>query len=278
VARDFLPYDLDQHYLLPPDMREWLPAGHLVWFVNDVADALDISEIVGAYEKPELRGRPGYHPAMMVKLLLYACCVGKRSSRRLEKATYEELPFRVLSADQHPDHASIAAFRRRHLPALAGLFLQVLMLCRKAGLVKLGHVALDGTKVRASASRHKAMSHERLCSSEEQLAAEVAALLVEAERVDAREDGLYGKDSRGERSSRQSRALASRCARSQATAACSSSSSRMRISSSTSSSSRMRFMTLRTMRPRTLDNLINDGLLCARDAVAATQSRQGGPP
>jgi transposase len=198
VARDFLPYDLDQHYLLPPDMREWLPAGHLVWFVSDVADALDLSQVMGAYEKRELRGRPGYHPAMMVKLLLYAYCVGKPSSRRVEKATFEEVPFRVLSADQHPDHASIAAFRRRRLPALSGLFLQVLMLCREAGLAKLGHVALDGTKVRASASRHKAMSYERMCSAEEQLAEEVAALLREAERVDAQEDGLYGKEKRGD--------------------------------------------------------------------------------
>jgi len=198
VARDFLPYDLDQHYLLPPDMREWLPAGHLVWFVNDVADALDLSQITGAYEKRELRGRPGYHPAMMVKLLLYAYCVGKPSSRRIEKATYEELPFRVLTADQHPDHASIAAFRRQHLTALSGLFLEVLMLCREAGLAKLGHVALDGTKVRASASRHKAMSYERMCSAEEQLTEEVAALLREAERVDEQEDGLYGKEKRGD--------------------------------------------------------------------------------
>ena len=198
MARDFLPYDLDQHYLLPPDMREWLPAGHLVWFISDVADSLDLSAVIGAYEKRELRGRPGYHPAMMVKLLLYAYCVGKPSSRQIEKATFEEVPFRVLAADQHPDHASIAAFRRRHLPALSGLFLQVLTLCRKAGLVELGHVALDGTKLRANASRHKAMSYGRMCSAEEQLAAEVAELLREAERVDAQEDGLYGKERRGD--------------------------------------------------------------------------------
>jgi len=198
VAREFLPYDLDQHYLLPPDMRDWLPVGHLVWFVSDVVDALDLSEIVGAYDKQELRGRPGYDPTMLIKLLLYAYCVGKPSSRRIEKATYEEVPFRVLAADQHPDHASVAAFRRRHLPALAGLFLQVLMLCREAGLAKLGHVALDGTKVRANASRHKAMSYERLCSSEERLAAEVATLLAEAERADEEEDALHGKESRGD--------------------------------------------------------------------------------
>ena len=122
MAREFLPYDLDQHYLLPPDMREWLPAEHLVWFVSDVVDALDLSPITDAYQKQELRGRPGYDPTLLVKLLVYAYCVGKPSSRRIEKATYEEVPFRVLAADLHPDHASIAAFRRRHLPALAGLF------------------------------------------------------------------------------------------------------------------------------------------------------------
>jgi len=198
VARDFLPYYPDQHYLLPPDMREWLPSDHLVWFVSEVVDTLDLSEITRAYEKSELRGRPGYHPAMMVKLLLYAYCVGRPSSRKIERATWEELPFRVLSGDQHPDHASIATFRRRHLSALAGLFLQVLLLCRKAGLVKLGCVALDGTKVRANASRHKAMSYERLCGAEEQLAREVDELLREAERVDAQEDGIFGKEKRGD--------------------------------------------------------------------------------
>ncbi len=189
MAREFLPYDLDQHYLLPPDMREWLPEGHLAWFVSDVVDSLDLCAVLAAYEKQELRGRPGYDPTMLVKLLLYAYCVGKPSSRKIEKATYEELPFRVLAADQHPDHASIAAFRQRHLRALAGLFLQVLM---------LGHVALDGTKVRASASRHKAMSYARLCGAEEQLSAEVEALLAEAERVDEEEDALYGAEKRGD--------------------------------------------------------------------------------
>jgi transposase len=213
VAREFLPYDLDQHYLLPPDLREWLPAGHLVWFVSDVVDSLDLSAVLAAYEKQELRGRPGYDPTLLVKLLLYAYCVGKPSSRRIERATYEEVPFRVLAAGQHPDHASIAAFRRRHLPALAGLFLQVLLLCRKAGLARLGHVALDGTKVRASASRHKAMSYARLCSAEEQLTAEVEALLAEAERVDAEEDALYGAESRGEELPRELQRRESRLAK-----------------------------------------------------------------
>jgi len=213
VAREFLPYDLDQHYLLPPDMREWLPEGHLAWFVSDVVESLDLSAVLGAYERQELRGRPGYDPTLLVKLLLYAYCVGKPSSRKIERATYEEVPFRVLAAGQHPDHASIAAFRRRHLSTLAGLFLQVLLLCRKAGLVRLGHVALDGTKVRANASRHKAMSYARLCSAEEELSGQVEALLAEAERVDAAEDERYGAERRGDELPTELQRRASRLAK-----------------------------------------------------------------
>ena len=193
MARDFLPYNTDQQYLLPPDMREWVPEDHLIWFLSDVVDSLDLSAIFMTYRKDDLRGRAGYHPAMMVKLILYAYCLGKTSSRKIERATYEEVPFRVLSADQHPDHDSLSEFRRRHLPALADLFLQVLKLCRAAGLVKLGHVALDGTKVKANASRHKAMSYERMCHKEEELTREIDELLREAERVDQEEDRLFGK-------------------------------------------------------------------------------------
>ena len=193
MARNFLPYNPDQQYLLPPDMREWVPEDHLIWFLSDVVDSLDLSAIFITYQKDDLRGRAGYHPAMMVKLLLYAYCLGTTSSRRIERATYEDLPFRVLSADQHPDHDVLADFRRRHLSALADLFLQVLKLCQAAGLVKLGHVALDGTKVKANASRHKAMSYERMCVKEDELAREVDALLREAERVDQEEDRLFGK-------------------------------------------------------------------------------------
>ena len=152
MAREFLPYDLDQQYLLPPSLRDWLPAEHLVFFVSDVVDSLDLSAILCEYEKNELRGRPGYDPALLTKLLLYGYTQGKTSSRKLERATYEEVPYRILAGNQHPDHDSIAAFRKRHLPALAGLFTQVLRLCQEAGLVKLGHVALDGSKIKASAS------------------------------------------------------------------------------------------------------------------------------
>src|SRR2546427_5577182 len=135
---------------------------------------------------------------MMVKLLVYAYCTGKPASRKIERATYEDVAYRVLAADQHPDHDSIAAFRQRHLPALAGLFAQGLRLCQEAGLVKLGHVALDGTKIKANASKHKAMSYERMGETEKRLEAEGKALLQEAARMDAEEDREYGKGKRGD--------------------------------------------------------------------------------
>jgi transposase len=197
MGKTFRSYEPDQRLLLPPDLREWLPEGHLALFVSDVVDALDLSAIFAAYEGEE-RGQPPYHPAMMVKLLVYAYCTGKPSSRKIERATYEDVAYRVLAADQHPDHDSIAAFRQRHLPALAGLFAQVLRLCQEAGLVKLGHVALDGTKMKANASKHKAMSYERMCAAEQQLEHEVTALLARAEAVDTEEDAQYGPGRRGD--------------------------------------------------------------------------------
>lgn len=198
MAKHFLPYDMGQVLLLPPDMRDWLPREHLVWFISDVVDtALDLSPILAKYGKGDARGQPGYHPAMMVKLLIYAYCVGKPSSRKIERATWEEVAFRVLAGDQHPDHDSIADFRRRHLKELADFFVKVLLVCRQAGLVKLGHVALDGTKVKANASKHKAMSYERMTEAEKRLQEEVAELLREAERADEAEDRQYGKGRRG---------------------------------------------------------------------------------
>jgi transposase len=193
MAKGYLPYSIEQRLLLPPDMREWLPEEHLALFLLDVVSELDLSAIEGEYEKKEMRGRAGYHPVMMVTLLLYAYCVGKPSSRRIERATYEDVAFRVLAGDQHPDHDSIASFRKRHLEALSGLFMQVLRLCQKAGLVKLGHIAIDGTKVKANASKHKAMSYERMSETEKKLEQEVSRLLAEAERIDAEEDAQHGK-------------------------------------------------------------------------------------
>jgi len=198
MTKTFRPYSLDQQLLLPPDMRSWLPEGDLALFVSDVVDELDLSDIYAAYESGEGRGQPPYHPAMMVKLLLYGYCIGTVSSRKIERATYRDVAFRVLAGDQQPDHDSIAEFRKRHLGALAELFVQVLRLCQAAGLVKLGHVALDGTKLKANASKHKAMSYARMEETERRLDAEVRALLEQAQQVDAAEDAQYGRGRRGD--------------------------------------------------------------------------------
>ena len=196
--RTFKPYNPDQLYLLPPALRDWLPEGHLALFLSDVVDTLDLAPIFDDYEQGDGRGQPPYHPAMMVKLLIYGYCMGKPSSRKLERASYEEVPYRVLCAEQHPDHDSIAEFRKRHLKGLAGLFVAVLRLCQRAGLVKLGHVALDGTKVKANASKHKAMSYERMCKAEQELEQEVKRLLEQAEKVDGAEDQEFGRGKRGD--------------------------------------------------------------------------------
>lgn len=193
----FKPYEPDEPLILPPDMRTWLPGDHLALFISDVVDALDLSEIADKYYRNH-GGQPAYHPAMMLKLLFYGYCVGVRSSRRIELKTYEDVAFRVLSCDTHPDHSRISDFRKRHLPEISGLFVQVLEICKETGLLKLGHVALDGTKLKANASKHKAMSYDRLVKREPELAAEVERLLTEAEALDEREDKKYGKGKRGD--------------------------------------------------------------------------------
>jgi transposase len=198
MRRIYLSYDPEQQLLLPPDLRDWLPEGHLALFVSDVVDQLDLSAILQSYENEDGRGRPPYHPLMMVKLLVYGYCIGKVSSRKLEKATYEDVAFRVLGCNQHPDHDSLAEFRKRHLGELAKLFVQVLQMCERAGLVKLGHVSIDGSKLRANASKHKAMSYDRMCEKEKQLQVEVERLLKAAAEVDAVEDKQYGKGVRGD--------------------------------------------------------------------------------
>jgi transposase len=170
---------------------------HLASFISDVVGQLDLSEIINYYDNSR-GGQAPFHPVMMTKLLLYAYCIGVPSSRRIEKSTYDSIPFRVLAANQYPDHDTISEFRRIHLTALGRIFLQVLRLCRKAGLVKLGHVALDGTKVKANASKHKAMSYSHMQKKTDELAAEIARLLGEAEAIDAVEDVKYGKGKRGD--------------------------------------------------------------------------------
>ncbi|PZV05938.1 MAG: IS1182 family transposase [Cyanobium sp.] len=196
--KSFRPWNPEQTLLLPPSPLDWLPEKHLVFFLLDLAAELDLEEIHAVYRQKDPRGEKAYEPRMLVVLLLYAYCVGLPSSRKIEKACWEDAAFRVLTGNQQPDHSRICDFRRRHLTALAGLFVQVLRLCQKAGLVTLGHVALDGTKIRANASKLKAMSHGRMLRSEQQLEAEMRALLRRAEIIDAQEDGHYGKGKRGD--------------------------------------------------------------------------------
>src|SRR6266481_2874744 len=160
MGKQFRDCNLDQMLLLPASLHDWLPEGHLARFVAEVVETLDLSAIYAQYEEGDGRGLAAYDPRMMVRLLLYGYCRGVASSRRIERATYEDVAFRYLATDEHPDHDTIANFRKEHLANLSQLFVQVFRLCQQAGLVKLGHVALDGTKVKANAnaSKHKAMS------------------------------------------------------------------------------------------------------------------------
>ena len=185
MSKTFLPYDPEEQLLLPVALQEWLPEDHLAYFISDVVDQLDLSAITGRYE--EQRGGPPYHPRMMVKVLLYGYCTGVASSRSITQRFHEDITFRVLAANNPPDFRTISDFRKDHLGPLSGLFHQVLQLCRQAGLVKLGHVALDSTKVRADASKHKAMSYGCMKEREGQLAAEVEELLRRAGEVDEAE-------------------------------------------------------------------------------------------
>ena len=188
MTKCFLEDEIDQSLLMPPSLHDWLPENHLARFIADLVKNLELSAFYRSYEEKDGRGQAAYHPAMMVRLLLYGYCVGVMSSRQIEKRTYEDVGFRYLSADEHPHYTTLNEFRKRHLEALAGLFMQALQLCQRAGLVKLGHVAVDGTKQQANASKHKAMSYGRMSEAEEKLKAKVAELLARAEAVDAAED------------------------------------------------------------------------------------------
>ena len=197
MSKTFREWALDQALLLPPSVHDFVPAGHLSRFVVAlVTEELDLSAIMASYKGE--KGQPPYHPAMMVALLLYSYAVGLYSSRRIAKACMERVDFMAIVALQAPDFCTISEFRRRHLAALSALFVQVLKLCERAGLVKLGHVALDGTKIKANASKHKAMSYERMCKREAELQAEVDGWLQAAEAADAAEDKAFGADRRGD--------------------------------------------------------------------------------
>jgi len=197
VAKTFRAYLPEQDLLLPPSLHDWLPEDHLVYFVSDVVDQLDLSAIESVYQQED-RGRPPYHPRMMAKLLVYGYCVGVFSSRKIERSLVENVGFRVLAAGNEPDFRTISDFRKRHLKALEGLFEQVLKMTLEAGAMKLGRVALDGSKVKANASKHKAMSYGRMKEKQKQLREEVRKLLAQAEAVDTEEDVRYGKHQRGD--------------------------------------------------------------------------------
>jgi transposase len=198
MSKTFRAWDVDQEWLLPPSVHDFVPAGHPAHLVRElVREELDLAAILEPYERQE-RGQPPYHPGMMVALLLYAYTQGVYASRRIAKTCEERLDVMAVTGMQRPDFRTISDFRKRHLEALSGLFVQVLRLCRKAGLVKLGHVALDGTKLAANASRHKAMSYGRMQRAEAELAAEVADWLAQAEAADAAEDDEHGPERRGD--------------------------------------------------------------------------------
>jgi transposase len=197
MSKTYRPWNPDQDWLLPPSPREWLPEGDLVYFMLDVVKTLDLSEITRRYEQED-RGFPPYHPRLMVTLLLYAYCMGAYSSRRIQKLCERDAAYRVIVGNDVPNFRTISDFRKDHLPALQGLFVQVLKLCREAGMLTVGLVSLDGTKVKANASRHKAMSYEYMQKEEERLQKEIAELLSKAESTDAAEDDLHGREARGD--------------------------------------------------------------------------------
>ena len=197
MAKTYRPYVPEQDLLLPPSLRDWLPEDHLAFFVGDLIDHLDLSAITAVYEDEE-RGYPPYHPVMLTKVLVYAYCVGVFSSRKIQRRLLEDIAFRVLAAGNEPDFRTIADFRKRHLSALQGFFEQVLCVARDLGTLRVGRIALDGSKVKANASKHKAMSYGRMKEKEKQLRDEVTQLLAQAEATDAEEDAQYGADRRGD--------------------------------------------------------------------------------
>ena len=197
MAKTFRTYLPEQNLLLPASLREWLPDDHLSYFVSDVVDQLDLSAIESVYEEED-RGQPPYHPRMMTKILLYGYCVGVFSSRRIQKRLVEDVAFRVLAAGNQPDFRTIADFRKLHLKALEEMFQQMLRLTLETGMMKLGRVAVDGSKVKGNASKHKAMSDGRMKETEKRLREEVRKLLNQAEAADQEEDSRYGRDRRGD--------------------------------------------------------------------------------
>ncbi|MGB9825642.1 MAG: IS1182 family transposase [Desulfofundulus sp.] len=195
--KPYKPYDPNQIYLFPPSPQEWLPQDHLVYFISDLVDNLDLTPLYREYEKGT-RGQPPYHPALMTKILFYAYCRGIFSSRKIAAHLYEDVAFIVLAGGNKPDFRTINEFRRRHIKSLPGIFVQILKICEKAGLVGLKHVCLDGTKINANASKHKAMSYDRMKKEEQKLEKEIKKLLEKANHIDLKEDKEFGRDRRGD--------------------------------------------------------------------------------
>lgn len=203
MSKKFGVHTPDQMLILPPSLKDWLPANHLVYFIHDVVEGLDIREIDLSYQS--LRGYPPYEPRLMLRILFYAYCTGVYSSRQIARRLQEDVAFRILAGNSQPDFRTICKSRKRHQAAIKGLFLQILKLCAIAGLVRCGHVALDGTKLKASASKHKAMSYGWMVEEEERLQKEIEAMLAEAERTDKAEQNRKGDDLPAELAFREKR-------------------------------------------------------------------------
>jgi len=197
MPRDYRRYDPDQSLMFPPSVRDWLPEDHLAYFLSDTIDALDLSAFDARYGDSG-PGNQAFDPRMMLKVLVYAYATGTFSSRKIATKLHEDVAYRVLGSDNFPAHRTISDFRKRHLPEFKDLFVQVVQTAHEVGLVKLGTVAVDGSKVKANASKHKAMSYKRMKEEEKRLRKEIRDLMVKAKKTDDDEDKRYGKDRRGD--------------------------------------------------------------------------------
>src|SRR5450755_1796391 len=198
AKKKFRAYDPQARVELPGDLRQYLPDDHQVFLIEDLVETLDLTPITSVYEQGDGRGQPPYHPVLLSKLLLYAYCEGETSSRQIMRKTYQDISYRVLCVDQHPDFRTISDFRERHLPAFLVLLKETVRLAKAMGQVRLEHVAHDGSKILANASKHKAMSYERMGQTEERLGREIAEILQQAREMDAAEDARYGPAASGD--------------------------------------------------------------------------------
>jgi len=198
MPSNYRPYQPEQSLLLPPSPRDWLPENHLALFISDVVDELDLRAFEARQQESDPRGNAPFHPAMMLKILVYAYATGTFASRRIATKIEEDVGFRVLAAGNFPQHRTICDFRKEYLKEFIDLFQQVVRIAKASGLIKLGRIAIDGTKVKANASRHKAMSYDRMKLEEKRLEKEIADLVKQAERVDRKDDTKYGLERRGD--------------------------------------------------------------------------------